>query len=95
MSEIGEGLPDFLSLGENEEARIEMANKALVFAQQHLFFVTDPRAVELLKFWKNTVVARRVPVGSTLDAYAAAEAVRAFVFEIDRQVEIAKTGNIS
>lgn len=94
MNEL-EKQPSFLDEDEQAEDRLKEADAALAFAQKHLFFETDPRAVELLKFWEDNVCARRVPVGSTLDAYAAAEAVRAFIGEIRRQVTIAKTGSLT
>ena len=83
---------DFLDEGAQAKGRETQLNKDLEFAQTHLFFDTDPRAAALLKFWKETVVARRVPIGSTLDAYAAAEAVRAFVAVIEQQIAFAKKG---
>lgn len=94
-AELLEGPIDFLDIEANETARLSHADSALAFAQQHLFFVSDARAAGLLKFWKDYVVNRRVPPGSPLDAYAAAEAVRAFVYEIERQVEVAKRGSLT
>ncbi len=86
---------DFLDTDAQAEIREQQANRALEFAQLHLCFVDDGRAAVLLKFWKDNVVNRRIPPGSPIDAYAAAEAVRAFVTEIERQVEIAKTGKLA
>lgn len=86
---------DFMGEDAAEQTRVAQQDKALEFAQQHLFFITDPRAAALLKLWKDTVVNRRVPPGSPLDAYAAAEAVRAFVTEIERQVETAQRGSVT
>jgi hypothetical protein len=99
-----DGLPAFLNLGSTEDflsgadsddARTQTADAALAFAQSHMFFITDPRAAKLLQFWKDTVVSTRIPVGSPIDAYAAAEAIRAFVGQIDRQIEMAKKGSVS
>lgn len=95
MFDEGKPAADWLNADELDAAKEAQAQKALEFAQQHLFFKTDPRAAALLQFWKDTVIARRVPVGSSLDAYAAAEAVRGFVGEIERQLKIAETGQLA
>ena len=86
---------DFIGQDAAEQTRIAQQDSALAFAQQHLFFITDPRAAALLKFWKDNVVNRRIPPGSPLDAYAAAEAVRAFVGEIERQIGVAQRGSVT
>lgn len=84
--------PDFLDLGEADQTREAQFRKDLEFAELHLVFVQDPRAAQLLKMWEETVAERRVPLGSSLDAYAAAEAVRAFIAVIKRQIKFAQSG---
>ena len=95
IPDLFEESDDFIGQDAQAAARIAQADKALEFAQMHLFFDTDPRAKMLLKFWKDNLVNRRIPPGSPLDAYAAAEAVRAFIAEIERQVEVARTGKLA
>ena len=87
--------PSFLDEDEQAEQREKEADAAMVLAQNHLVFETDPRAAALLKMWEEQVVTTVIPVGAPIDAYARAEAVRAFVGMIRRQVNIAKTGKLA
>ncbi len=86
---------DWLNDDETTAARDRQAAVALDFAKLHLVFEQDPRAEALLKGWENDVVNTRIAPGSPIDAYARAEAVRAFVHTIRRQLNIAKTGKLA
>lgn len=92
---MGQENPSFLDEDEQAEQREREADQALAYAQQHLVFETDPRAAAILKSWEEQVVNTVIPVGAPIDAYARAEAVRAFVNMIRRQVNIAKTGKLA
>lgn len=78
-------------LDEGEGAREAQRQSAVNFAQAYLVFVDDSRARELLDYWDRTLMNRRVPVTATLQEYAAAEAIRAFIAGIHQQLELAKS----
>lgn len=77
--------------GDSEEARQAQAEAGLVLAKNYLVFRQDPRAAFLLKQWEESV-EQMVPAGSPIDAYARAEALRAFVNVIRRHIAIAERG---
>lgn len=62
---------------------------AIEFAQQYLVFESDERARALLEHWDKALLRRRTPKAASHQEYAADEAVRAFVDEIHRQIDLA------
>ena len=81
--------PDWFE-GNVEKERGELRNKGLERARLYNVFVDTPRAVELLRHWEETLVEKQTPVESTLQRYAADEAVRDFVRGIKRQIKMAQ-----
>jgi hypothetical protein len=85
MSEL---IPD------DEQARARLEAQALEFARNYLVFVRDPRAKALLEHWTKTLARRRISVNAPHTEYAAVCAIRDFVEDIKRQIEIAETGKL-
>lgn len=80
---------DWLDSDEEKIARAEQVAKAREFAQNYLVFEQDGRARALLEHWEQTLLGKRTPVNATIQEYAAAEAVRAFVAGIKHQIALA------
>ena len=78
----------FASDEEVKIARIERAIKEREFAQLYRVFVDDGRGAQLLAHWEKVLMRRRVPVGASVQEYAAVEAVRDFVQQIRDQIEM-------
>jgi len=77
-------------LDEGEGAREAQRQSAVEFAQAYLVFVDDSRARELLDYWDRTLMNRRVPVDASIQQYAAAEALRAFIAGIHQQIALGR-----
>lgn len=73
----------------------EQQDKAVEFAQLYLCFVDDPRARELLDHWDKTIRRRRIAVSSSIQEYAAHNAIRDFIEQIQQQIEIAQKGKLN
>lgn len=77
------------------EKRAEQEEKGWLFSQKYLVFAgatADPRARELLEQWTQAVRRKVVPLNAGLGEYAAANAMREFVEQINAQVELALKG---
>lgn len=84
MSDEGDWLT-----GETDQARAALQQKAVEEAQIYLLF-TEERGRELLRRWDERLMNVRTPVESSIQKYAADEAVRDFVRGIHRQIELAQ-----
>lgn len=80
---------DFLSL-DDDEARAAQRAAALETASLYLVFVTDERGRQLLALWDDTLGRKRLPPTASVQEFAYAEAQRAFVDGIHRQIELAR-----
>ena len=78
--------------GDTEEQREELKSKALETAQLYLVFEEAPRARQLLKDWEERLVNVETPDESSLQKFAADNALRKFVVGIKRQIKFAKEG---
>lgn len=82
---------DFLNLDSREDQEVRR-QKAVEFAQQYVYvFVDNPAGRQLLDHWTRTLARKRVPTDSSIQTYAATEAVRAFIEEIHSQIHLAQT----
>lgn len=75
--------------------RAQQEEKGLVFAAKYLVFsgpTADPRARELLEHWTALVRKTPIPRGSSVQEYAAANALREWVEGIHSQIEFAQQG---
>jgi hypothetical protein len=68
----------------------EQFNKAIEFARHYQVFETDERAKALYAHWKETILERITPTESSLQRYAADNAMREFVLNIGRQLSLGK-----
>jgi hypothetical protein len=85
---------DFEFEGEQADAQIAQAAKAVEFANLYTaVFVSNDAGRQLLAHWTQAL-QKRVPVNATINEYAATEAQRAFVQDIHNQIAIARTGLI-
>lgn len=73
-----------------EEQKREQFNKAIEFARQYLVFETDERAKALYAHWRKSILEKPTPTESSLQRYAADNAMREFVVNIGRQLDLAK-----
>lgn len=82
---------DLLNLDNRENA--EAQRIAAVQFAQHYFdaFVRNPAGRVILEHWTRTIARKAVPVDSSIQKYAAAEAVRAFIEGINAQIQLAQT----
>jgi len=64
--------------------------KALDVARLYLVFKEDARCRELLSIWDKTLRRRRIAADSSLQVYAAHNALRDFVEGIHEQIEFAQ-----
>jgi hypothetical protein len=76
--------------GVSDEARKEQYNKAIEFARMYQVFETDERGKALYEHWRKTILERPTPTESSLQRYAADNAMREFVINIGRQIALAK-----
>lgn len=76
--------------GESDQIKEEQKVQALEVAQTYLVFADTPRAKYLLEFWEENLVNKQTPVDSSIQRYAADEAVRDFVRGIRRQIAMAQ-----
>jgi len=74
---------------DNAEAVAEARVKELEFAKNYEIFVTDPRGKELFEVWK-LLARKETPTDSSLQTYAADNAVRSFINKIQHQIELAQ-----
>lgn len=77
--------------GERTPEQEEQLRKGIEFAQLYLVFVDTDRGRELLKHLDRVHLYKRTPVDSSIQQYAADEAIRAFVAGIHTQIELAKS----
>lgn len=80
-------------LNPNADAqRDEQRRKAVEFAQHYVeAFQRNPAGRIILDHWTRALARKRVPVTATIQEYAAVEAVRAFVEDINAQLQLAQT----
>ena len=76
--------------GDAQEAQEKQKELAIELAQIYLVFTDTPRAKQVLEFWEATLVNKQTPTDSSLQVYAADEAVRDFVRGIRRQIKMAQ-----
>jgi len=81
--------PDWLE-GNVEEQQAQQRIKGLEIAQMYLVFVDTPRARQLLEDWEERMVRKVTPAESTIQRYAADNAVRGFIQGIRDQIKIAQ-----
>lgn len=77
---------------DRDELLDKQRKEGLHIASLYLVFEQDPRGKELLKMWKIGFGRRRTPTHAPIAEYAANDAVRAFIDEIENQIELAKAG---
>ena len=77
---------------DRDELLAKQRTEGLRIANLYLVFEQDPRGKELLQQWIKGFGRRRTPVHAPIAEYAANEALRAFIDEIETQVELAKAG---
>lgn len=75
----------------NSEERARLQTAAVAFAKNYLVFLYDERAKALLAHWTATLARRRTFVNAPHTEYAANEALRAFVEDINDQITVAQT----
>lgn len=85
---------DWLDSDQEIIARNEQIAKGREFAQNYLVFVQDGRAKMLLEHWDKTLLGKRTPVNGSIQEYAAAEAIRAFIAGIHQQIELAQSPGV-
>ncbi len=76
--------------GNNEDVKQQQRRLAIEFARKYEVFLTDPRAKDILAHWDKTLARAVVPTESSLQAYAAHNAVREFISKIHSQIELAQ-----
>ena len=76
--------------GDPAQQRAEQRVQAIAHAQLYLVFVDAPRGRELLESWEELIVNVKTPVESSIQKYAADEAVRDFIRGIRRQIKLAQ-----
>lgn len=80
---------DFLNDSATEIRQKQQA-LAVEFAKNYEVFVSDPRGAALLAHWDKALVRGITPIESSLQKYAADNALREFVVKIHQQIEIAR-----
>ena len=78
--------------GDREEKQEALKAQALETAQLYLVFEEAPRAVQLLQMWEERLIEVETPDESSLQKFAADNALRRFVVGIKRQIKLAKEG---
>ena len=76
--------------GDVEQRKAEQKILALETAKMYEVFVDTPRAKEILDLWEATIVNVTTPVESSIQKYAADNALRDFVQGIRRQIKMAQ-----
>ncbi len=77
---------------DRDEQLAKQRTEGLRIANLYLVFEQDPRGKELLEQWRKGFGRKRTPTHAPIAEYAANEAMRAFIDEIENQVELAKVG---
>ena len=76
--------------GDIEQKRAEQHAQAVEFAKTYEIFVDTPRGQELLRVWEESILNLSTPIDSSVQKYAADEAVRDFIRGIKRQIKLAQ-----
>ena len=74
--------------GDIDAVKAKQRDQALEVAETYLVFADTPRAIRLLELWEENLVNKQTPVDSSVQRYAADEAVRDFVRGIRRQIKM-------
>lgn len=73
------------------DARAQIKEKAVEFAQNYKIFQDDARGRAILEQWVESIEQRDVPPAASLQEYVHWESRRAFVRAIQRQIKMANT----